>query len=139
MSNQTTVFTTQRNGDYGSSLYLVTTDWVLRCSGNTNGREATTFARKRDISYTKSDITLYYPAVGFTPKEGKHTGNLITAVLNKTGKIPQDAPANWNSENGVSWESAAEEIRAAEAATRLPVAETGRFSRKVGEQTFKND
>ncbi|NEO76300.1 hypothetical protein [Moorena sp. SIO4G3] len=141
-SNKVAVFTTNRDQqtkNYGSSLYLVKKDWVLRCSGNTNGRDAETFARKRAITYTKPGATFDFPALGLTPVEGGHTGNPITAVLNDTGKIPQDPPPNWNAKNGVSWETAAIEVLAAEAATTTEVAQSGRFSRKVGELVFKPD
>jgi hypothetical protein len=139
MPNFLAVFTTKRDGCYGSSLYLVTPDWVLRCSGNTNGRNAETLARKRNIIYTKPGAVFQFPALGLTPVEGGHTGNRISAVINLTGEIPQNAPINWNQINGISWQSAVNEIIAAEAATHTKLGKTGRFSRSIGQLTFKND
>lgn len=108
MSNQIAVFTTMREpdngGSYGSSLYLVTADWIFRCSGNKRGgRVAETFGRKRSIIYVKQGAGFYFPALGLTPEEGGHTGNPVSAVLSDTGNIPDKAPGNWQSTNGVSW------------------------------------
>ena len=116
MPNKVVVFTTSRGENYGSSLYLITKEWVLRCSGNTNGRDAEVFARKRNIVYKKAGAVFDLPALALVPVEGGHTGNPISAVLNDTGEIPQDAPDNWNANNGVSWQTAATEVLAAEAA-----------------------
>ncbi len=139
MPNLVAVFTTNRNADHGSSLYLVTADWVIRCSGNTNGRNAETFARRRAITYTRLGASFNFPALGLSPVEGGHTGNPVSAVLNNTGQIPQDAPANWNANNGVSWATAAIEVLAAQAATNTDVAQTGWFSRRVGQLVFTAD
>ncbi len=137
--NKVAVFTTQKDDDHGSSLYLVTSEWVFRCSGNTNGRVAETFGRKRAITYTKPGANFDLPAVGLLPVEGTHTGNPVTFVLNGDGTIPTDAPINWNEKNGVSWQKAATEVLAAQVASNTDVGETGRFSRKVGELVFKKD
>jgi hypothetical protein len=113
---------------------------VLRCSGNTNDRQATTFARRRNITYKIANGPTYnFPVLGSTPLEGGHVGNLVTAILNNTGKIPQDVPPNWNAHNGVSWKTAAIEVLAAEAATYTQLAQTGRFSRQVGQLVFTAD
>ncbi|MCT4601378.1 MAG: hypothetical protein N4A59_00565 [Marinifilum sp.] len=140
MCNRITVFTTKREGHYGSSLYLITPDWILRCSGNKRGgRVAETFARKRSIIYKNPGAVFTFPALGLTPEEGGHTGNAITAVLNDTGEIPNEAPDNWNYIDGVSWQKAIQEIKDAKAALHTEVAEIGRFSRKVGTTTFNKD
>jgi hypothetical protein len=139
MPNLVAVFTTNRGDQYGSSLYFVTADWVLRCSGNTNGRNAETFGRRRGITYTRPGASFDFPALGLSPVEGGHTGNPVSAVLNNTGVIPQDPPANWNAHNGVSWATAALEVNAALAATLTAVAAGGRFSRRVGENVFRAD
>ncbi|WP_440879558.1 hypothetical protein [Tenacibaculum sp. C7A-26P2] len=137
--NKVAVFTTQRDDDHGSSLYLVTNEWVFRCSGNTNGREAETFGRKRAITYTKPGAKFDFPAIGLSPVEGGHTGNPVSFVLNDDGKIPAEAPKNWNEKNGVSWKTAVIEVFAAQAASYTSVGKNGRFSRKVGDPVFKED
>lgn len=139
MPNKTAVFTTQRDESHGSSLYLVVGDWVFRCSGNTNGRYAETFGRKREITYTKPGATFDFPALGLSPVEGGHTGNPVSAVLNDTGKIPSIPPPNWNATNGVSWDTAAIEVNAAYMASLTDVGATGRFSHRVGERKFQRD
>ncbi|MFT5254660.1 MAG: hypothetical protein ACI87N_003737, partial [Flavobacteriales bacterium] len=78
-----------------------------------------------------------FPALDLGPVEGGHTGNKVSAVLSKVAKIPQDAPANWNTNNGVPWATAATEVLAAEAASHTKIADSGRFSHIVGEKTFK--
>jgi len=139
MPNKIAVFTTNRGGNYGSSLYLVTADWVFRCSGNTNGRQAETFARRRAITYTRPGAGFDFPALGLTPVEGEHTGNPVSAVLSDKAQLPQEAPASWVSTNGVSWATAAIEVLAAEAAAHTDMGRTGRFSRQVGQLGFTQD
>lgn len=138
MPNSTAVFTTCRGSAYGSSLYLVTGDWVLRCSGNSNGRTPETFARKRAIIYVRPGQTFSGPALSLTPVEGGHTGNKISAVLNISGEIPEQAPESWNAHNGISWADARNEVLAAEAETQKPGV-SDRFSRVVGQGSFKAD
>ncbi len=134
MPNQRVVFiTTRTGGTYGSSLYMVTAHWVLRCSGNNaGGRRSTTFIRKRSITYDTAGISSNNPTVGSAPVEGGHTGNNISAVVSTgaTLTFPTTAPASWVSTNGVSWATAVSEIDAAAAYARR----TGfaRASREVG-------
>jgi hypothetical protein len=126
MANERVLFITTRAPEsgviFGSSLYLVTAHWVLRCSGNNasapddpDERESTTFIRKRDIVYQKGGATSSTASVGASPVEGGHTGNAITVII-KTGDDltpPAQAPAGWVATNGVSWDTAVAEINAA--------------------------
>jgi hypothetical protein len=133
MKNFRAVFITTRPGlDYGSSLYMVTAHWVLRCSGNTNGRIAETFIRKRDCAYVLGRITAQTLSVGASPVEGGHDGNEITAIL-RTGAtldIPAAAPGSWVANNGVPWATALAEVN--DAMLYAQQMSRGRASRAVG-------
>ena len=126
MANERVLFITTRAPTsgitFGSSLYMVTAHWVLRCSGNNasapddpDERESTTFIRKRDIVYRSGGTYSSTASVGASPVEGGHTGNAITTVIKSGDDLtpPADAPAGWVATNGVSWATAVAEIDAA--------------------------
>ena len=133
MPNTRAVFiTTRPGGQHGSSLYMVTAHWVLRCSGNTNGRDAETFIRKRDCVYVQGGISLPHPAVGAFPHEGGHDGNQITAILSTGAQldIPAVAPKEWVANNGVSWATAVAEVN--DSMLYAQTMSGARASRRVG-------
>lgn len=149
MANHRALFITGRDGGHsGSSLYMVTAHWVLRCSGNVTewdlglkgykpgGRLSTTFVRKRDIYYSRDDSHSRIPSVGAQPVEGGHTGHPITQILSTGDNLifPGAAPGTWVSENGVTWGVAVAEIDAAAAFAR----QTGcpKAARHVGTRVF---
>lgn len=136
-TNQVTNFITQRDWGYGTSLYYVTTHWVIRCSGNTRGdRTAETFIRRRKIRYIgPHGHSHWHAAVGRYPREGEHDGNLIVKILDYIER--DEEPAEWRSFNGVSWTTAVDEIDAAiEYAQRT---QYERASRRVGAPAFTRD
>jgi hypothetical protein len=152
MPNNRVIFITNAGGNHGSSLYMVTAHWVLRCSGNRdpdNGRVPETFIRRRSIVYTSKvrgpgsihtrRIESPDPTVGSTPEEGRHTGHPISEVVSVGANLvfPANAPATWNAVNGVAWTTAVSEVDAAAAFARDYQYE--RASREVGQARFYRD
>jgi hypothetical protein len=139
MPNVRTAFITNDDGDGGSSLYVVTANWVIRCSGNTSrGRTATTFIRKRPVEYVLANAqTTQNPMVGAFPREGGHDGHKIAAILDMATLEQIQEPAQWRSANGVSWAKAVAEVDAALAYARETQYE--RASRKVDRTAFARD
>jgi hypothetical protein len=140
--NHPTCFITQRPGPYGSSLYFVTANWIIRCSGNSNGRTPETFIRHRDIEYISTGgASSRYPSLGRFPREGGHDGNEIVAILDPDTLDSRRAPPEWQSANGVSWATALDEIDAAMAYARYWGAHNGHgfASREVGQRDFHRD
>ncbi|GFM88859.1 hypothetical protein PSCICO_42580 [Pseudomonas cichorii] len=137
MPNHACQFITWRGAGYGASLYYVTAHWVIRCSGNTNGRHAETFIRRRDIDYPGAPGQIVHPrpALGLFPREGGHNGNAITCVLNRIESGSQ--PREWIENNGVSWATAVAEIDAAILYAQSTQHE--RASRMVGGGNFSQD
>jgi hypothetical protein len=133
-NSRATFVTTRPGGSHGSSLYMVTAHWVLRCSGNTNGRTAETFIRKRDCSYKLGNVSSQTPSVGASSVEGGHTGNEISEILSTgaTLSFPVGVPATWVANNGVTWAVAVAEVDAAMLYAQTMSGE--RASRKVGGQ-----
>ena len=136
--NIPTAFVTQE-GIGGSSLYYVTTHWVIRCSGNnTDGRVAETFMRRRKIVYIRRNRTeSNYPEINTFPREGSHDGNNIVNILGYRNISRNHPPGFWRSENGVSWQTAVDEIDAAIEYARRTQYE--RASREVGQRDFQRD
>ena len=130
MPNNRASFITKRHGSYGSSLYAVTAHWVLRCSGNSNGRTPETFIRQRSIKYVTAGIESDLATVGSCPKEGGHDGNPIVAILDIENLDRNTEPASWTSANGVSWATAVDEINAA--FTYARTTQRPRASRAIG-------
>ena len=134
--NKRAAFITNAGSGHGSSLYCVTAHWVIRCSGNNTGdRVSTTFLRKRSIEYKKGGLS-DTASLGAEPIEGTHTGHPISEILD-IDNLPQNAPQTWVSTNGVSWDTAVNEIHAAMEFAR----NTGyqRASREVGRVDFEQD
>lgn len=139
MPNTPAQFITQRqpDSDYGSSLYAVTADTVLRVSGNSNGRTPETFIRKRAIVYIKDGGESGQPSLGAFPREGEHDGNDIVEILD--GALSPDAPPpQWQAEHGVPWSVAVAEIEAAREYVKNNPG-VNRASRDVGQQAFTPD
>lgn len=135
--NSITNFITQDRGIGGSSLYYITTHWVIRCSGNnTNGRVPTTFIRRRSIKYIDQlGRKLNEPQLNTFPREGNHDGHNIVAIL---PNIHRNHPHGlWKSENGVDWQTAVDEIDAAIEYARRTGYE--RASREVRRGDFHGD
>lgn len=135
--NVPTAFITQKDDIGGSSLYYVTTHWVIRCSGNnTNGRVAETFIRRRKIVYISGNGTPSdNPQINTFPSEGSHNGNKIVCIF-RYGFLNHPRGL-WRSENGVSWQTAVDEIDAAIEYARITQYE--RASRVVGQRDFQRD
>jgi hypothetical protein len=142
MPNVVTNFITSAGDGFGTSLYYVTANWVIRCSGNSaGGRVPETFIRKRPIVYVTAGIGSDLPTVGSVPtinafpREGAHNGNAIVAILDRISRSTE--PAQWVSANGVAWTTAVDEIDAAiDYAQRT---QRERASRRVGAADFTPD
>lgn len=140
MPNARTAFITNDDAKGGSSLYVVTANWVIRCSGNNDPprRRSTTFIRRRPVEYVLPDgRTTQHPMVGAFPREGEHNGHKIAVILNMETleRIPE--PAEWRSANGVSWATAVAEIDAAMEYARQT--QYPRASREVNRTNFAQD
>jgi hypothetical protein len=143
MPNERVVFITGEEGR-GSSLYMVTANWVLRCSGHHDRqgpigerRRATTFIRRRGIVYMSGLNRGNRAEVGYTPIEqdnphdDTHIGHPITCIVARGEELawPRREPYEWNDRNGVSWEVACREID--EAAEYARTTQRQRASRDV--------
>lgn len=136
--NKRAAFITQGPGNCGSSLYIVTEYWVIRCSGNnTGGRSSETFIRKRKITYIGDGGTFTEPKVGAFPREGGHDGNGIVAILDVDNLSGDNAPHQWKEANGVSWKKAYDECQ--DALKHVIATFTLRASREVGQNAFHAD
>ncbi|HEX7315496.1 MAG TPA: hypothetical protein VF297_16370 [Pyrinomonadaceae bacterium] len=135
MPNRPAKFITWAGAPYGSSLYYVTPHWVIRCSGNSNGRTPETIIRQRDIVYIGPVNTTDMAEAGRFPRDGDHNGNAIVAVLDHIWR--GNPPAQWVANNGVTWETAVDEIDAAIAYAQA--SQHPRASREVGQNAFHQD
>ncbi len=135
--NVETIFITNSDDpDAGSSLYIVSEHWVIRCSGNaTGGRVPETFIRRRQIEYIVGENRFAAPSIGAYPREGEHDGNRIVAILQDLSRDRE--PPEWRSRNGVAWETAVNEIREAREYARIT--QRPRASRRVGAAEFQPD
>lgn len=162
-ANDRCMFVTGRGPGQGTSLYYVTTHWVIRCAGfhfqevydyyareksnDEHDRIARTFVRRRKLRYGTlpelDDPCMFSPARGLYPYEiapqgfVTHEGHQILAVLPLDGG-PLLEPVEWIAgRQGVPWVVALEEIE--DAVVFAQQSQWPKFSRNVYTQHFYRD